>query len=519
MTTLDATVLDTEVGTPDRPLPDEVDVAIVGAGFSGLGTAINLRRRGITDFVVLERGSQVGGTWHYNTYPGCGCDVPSHLYSFSFAPNPGWSQSYSTQPEIRDYLRGCVDRFQIADHIHTGCDLQAGRWDPDAQRWRLTTSNGELSARVLVGAMGPLTEPSIPDLPGLDGFEGPIMHSARWDHDVELDGKRVAVVGTGASAIQFVPEIQSQVAALTVFQRTPPWVVPHPNRSIGRLEQALYRRVPALQRAARGGIYAARELLVLGFVKRPRLMGIVERVARRHIARQVADPELRRKVTPGYAIGCKRILPSNRWYPALAADNVEVVTNGIAEVRGSTVVDHAGGEHPADVIIFGTGFKVTEMPFAEHIAGADGRTLTDVWEGSPSAYMGTAIAGFPNLFLLLGPNTGLGHSSMVYMAESQIAYLVDALATMADHGVEVAEVRPEVARAYNEQIDGRLEGTVWNTGCASWYLDDSGRNPTLWPDWTWRFRQRLSAFDDGDYLLTERAERADRGERADAVAA
>jgi cation diffusion facilitator CzcD-associated flavoprotein CzcO len=499
--------IDADIETPNRKagdeLPAEVDVAIVGAGFSGLGLAIRLRQLGRDDFLVLERGDDVGGTWHYNTYPGCACDIPSHLYSFSFAPNPEWTQTYSPQPEIKTYLRRCAEEFDVRRSIRFGCEVTGAAWDEAAGRWRVETSDGELTARVLVSAMGPLVEPRIPDLPGLERFEGSVFHSARWDHDYDLAGQRVAAVGTGASAIQFVPEIQPRVERLHVFQRTAPWVVPHSNRPISKRERRLYRRFPAAQRVARGFTYLVREPLVLGFVKSPRLMRVVERLARRHIAEQVPDPELRAKVTPDYTIGCKRILPSNRWYPALGEANVELVPDAIVEVRPSSVVDAAGVEREVNAIIFGTGFHVTDIPAAKFVRGRDGATLEDVWGASPSAYLGTTVAGFPNLFFLLGPNTGLGHNSIVYMVESQIAYVLDAMRTMDERGANAVEVRGEAQAAYNADVDAQMADTVWSSGCASWYIDATGRNSTLWPDWTWRYRQRTARFDAERYRLLE----------------
>jgi cation diffusion facilitator CzcD-associated flavoprotein CzcO len=481
--------------------PTEVEVAILGSGFSGLGTAIRLKQAGIDDFVVLERERDVGGTWQVNTYPGCGCDVPSHLYSFSFAPNPDWSRTYSLQPEIREYLRRCADHFGVRPHIRFDHEVTGSTWDEDASRWEVETSGGPVRARVLVAAAGPLSEPRMPDIPGLDDFEGPVFHSARWDHDCDLSGKRVASIGTGASAIQYVPAIQPDVERLHVFQRTPPWVVPHTDRPVSRFERRLFRLVPALQRLVRGGTYAARETLVLGFVKNPRAMKLVEQLARRHMRKQIPDPELRARVTPDYTIGCKRILPSNKWYPALSQPNVELVTDGIERVTASSIVTADGAERPVDVIVLGTGFSVTDMPVARYVRGRDGQSMIERWEGSPRAHLGTAVAGFPNLFMLLGPNTGLGHNSMVYMIESQVSYVLDALRVMRQGGHEVIEVRPETETRFNERLQEQLEGTVWNTGCASWYVDDTGRNVTLWPDWTWRFRRRTARFDPSDYRL------------------
>jgi cation diffusion facilitator CzcD-associated flavoprotein CzcO len=352
-----------------------------------------------------------------------------------------------------------------------------------------------------VAGMGPLTEPKIPDIPGLHDFQGPVFHSARWDHDAELEGKRVASIGTGASAIQYVPEIQPKVARLHVFQRTPPWVLPHSNRPIRDWERRLYRRLPAAQRLVRGAVYAGREALVLGFVKNPRLMKVVERLARKHMELQIDDPELLEKVTPDYTIGCKRILPSNRWYRTLGKPNVELVTEGISEVRGHSVVTTDGREREVDAIVLGTGFHVTDIPAAHRIRGRGGVLLDDLWHGSPRAHLGSTVAGFPNLFFMLGPNTGLGHSSMVYMIESQIAHVLAALRHMREHRAETIEVRPEVQERYNAALERQLEGTVWNTGCASWYLDRTGRNSTAWPDWTWRFRRRVAQLDPAEYEL------------------
>jgi cation diffusion facilitator CzcD-associated flavoprotein CzcO len=488
---------------------DHVRIAIVGTGFSGLGMAIKLKEAGVEDFTILERADDVGGTWRDNTYPGCQCDVPSHLYSFSFAPNPDWSRTYSKQAEIWDYLREVTDRYGMRPHIRFEHDVTDAAWDDDERVWRLETSQGELTCEILIAGSGALVEPQIPDIPGLDSFEGAVFHSARWDHDYDLEGKRVASIGTGASAIQYVPEIQPKVEQLHVFQRTPPWIMRHTDRPITGLERRLYRRFPRLQRLTRAGVYLGREWLVLGFVKRQRLMKRIQKLAEAQLRRQVKDPELREKLRPSYTFGCKRILPTNRWYPALQQPNVEVVTEGIVEVKPNAVVSADGREREVDAIILGTGFHVTDMPMTQHIRGRDGRLMSEQFEGEGTeGYLGTVVKNFPNFFFLTGPNTGLGHTSMVYMIESQIRYIVDAVRTMEREGIATLEVRPEAQAEFNQEIQSRMTHTVWmRGGCASWYIDDKGRNSTLWPDWTFRFRQRTSRFDLPSYVTTPARER------------
>jgi cation diffusion facilitator CzcD-associated flavoprotein CzcO len=481
-------------------MSDHFRVAIIGTGFAGLGMAIRLRQAGIEDFVVLERAGDVGGTWRDNTYPGCQCDVPSHLYSFSFAPNPNWSRTFSHQQEIWDYLRDCSERYGVTPHVRFDHEVLHAAWDDDAAHWTLETAGGEVTADVVVSGTGGLSEPSIPSLPGLEDFQGAAFHSAEWDHDFDLEGKRVAVIGTGASAIQFVPRIQPQVESLHLFQRTPPWVLPHNDRPISRGERRAYRRLPLLQRVMRSAIYWARETFVLNFVN-PRIAKLPERIGRTHLRRQVADPELRRKLTPDYTFGCKRALLSNDYYPALTRSNAEVITSGIAEVRENSVVAADGTEREVDAIIFGTGFRVQDMPVIERVRGRDGLTLAETWRDSMQAYLGTTVSGYPNFFMLLGPNTGLGHTSVVVMVEAQIAYVMDALRAMDRQAWRTLEVREEAQRAYNVRVQKGLRGTVWNDGgCASWYLDRSGRNTTLWPSFTWRFRERTRRFDPAPYV-------------------
>jgi cation diffusion facilitator CzcD-associated flavoprotein CzcO len=477
-------------------------VIVIGTGFAGLGMAIRLLQHGMTDFVVLERAADVGGTWRDNRYPGCACDVPSALYSFSFELNPSWSCSFSSQREIWDYLRRCAQRYGVTPRIRFHHEVLAAAWEHSRHRWRVTTNRGELSCDVLITGTGGLSEPKIPDLPGLESFQGKVFHSARWDLDYDLRDRRVAVVGTGASAIQFVPRIQPTVGSLTIFQRTPAWIMPRGERCIRDVEQRLYRAIPGLQRLVRAGIYCGRESLVPGFVMSPRLLTAAERIARAHLRRHIADPELRAKLTPEYTIGCKRILISNDYLPALTRPNVELIDSGITRLGVDWVQAADGTRREVDVVIFGTGFRVTEAPMATWIHGRDGRTLAEVWSGGAQAHRGTTVAGFPNLFMLVGPNTGLGHTSMIYMIESQIAYVLDALRYLHRSGAAAVEVRPEAQRAYNQTLQRRMRGTVWTTGgCASWYLDAHGRNTTLWPTFTWRFRRVTRAFRPAEYVI------------------
>ena len=481
-----------------------VRIVIIGSGFGGLGTAIQLKRHGISDFVVLERAGDVGGVWRDNSYPGAACDVPSHLYSFSFAPNPTWSHSYSSQPEILAYLRRCARDFGVLPHICFHHEVREAAWDEAGMCWRIETLQGGYDADILVAAAGALSEPAVPQLPGLDAFQGAMFHSAHWNHDIDMLGKRVAVVGTGASAIQFVPAIQPLVEQLCVFQRTPPWVLPRLDRPFTERERWLFRHMPLAQRLARLRVYLLLEMNGIGF-RHPKLMTQVERIARRHLEASVPDPALRARLMPDYTIGCKRILISDDYLPALMQPNVEVITAAVTQVRPHGVVGQDGVERAVDVIIFGTGFQVTDYPFGRHIRGRDGRSLAERWRGSPQAYLGTTVAGYPNLFILQGPNTGLGHTSVIYMIEAQIEHIMNAIRYMDRYGVAGIEPRPEVQTAFIADVDRRMQGTVWTAGgCQSWYLDATGRNATLWPGSTLQFRRRAARFTPRDYQTLAR---------------
>ncbi|MFD9814549.1 flavin-containing monooxygenase [Streptomyces sp. NPDC059080] len=496
---------------------EHVRVAVIGSGFGGLGAAVRLRREGITDFVVLERAGSVGGTWRDNSYPGCACDVPSHLYSFSFAPNPRWPRNFSGQPHIRAYLEHVADTFGIRPHLRFHAEVEHARWDRDALRWEIGTARGPLTADVLVAATGPLSGPKIPDIPGLATFPGKVFHSARWDHDYDLRGKRIAMIGTGASAIQIVPAIQPEAGRLSLFQRTPAWVLPRADRKITGLERWLHTKVPATRAARRGLLWGIRELQVSAFTKRPNALGLVETVGRAHLRRAVKDPALRAKLTPDYRIGCKRILLSNSYYPALTRPNVDVIAAGLREVSGSTLIGSDGSRTEADAIVFGTGFHVTDMPIAGRITGADGVTLAERWKSGMESLRGISTDGFPNFLTLIGPNTALGNSSMILMIESQLNYLADYLHQLDVLGGRIAlDTRPEAVAAWSDRMQRRMARTVWTTGgCDSWYLDANGRNTTAWPGTTAEFRRETRQIDLAEYALLRPA----AGRRAPATAA
>jgi len=498
MTTLDDHGIDGSAGANGGPRSRDVHVAIVGSGFSGLGLAIRLREAGVEDFVVLERADEVGGTWRDNTYPGCSCDVYANLYCYSFAPNPHWKTTFGKQPELLEYLRSCADRFGVTPHVRFGHEVVAARWDAATERWAIATSHGDYTAKVLVTATGYLSEPAIPSIPGLETFAGEMFHSARWNHDFDISGRRVAVIGTGASAIQFVPAIQPEVGRLDLYQRTPPWVGP-------KHDKPMPKRVstsPRYQRFRRNFNKWGREVLVFA-MNRPRLMKKMNKMAKDHLKKSVPDKELRARLTPDYIMGCKRVLFSDTYYPALQQPNVDLVTDGIQEVRPHSIVANDGTEREVDAIVLGTGFLATARPFAERVWGRDGQSLAAEWSDGMKAYRGTTVSGFPNMFVMLGPGTTSPHTSMTVMLEAQVNYVLDAVRTIDDRGLGSVDVRPDVQDAYNARIQKQFAGTVWtNGGCNSWYLDANGRNTTLWPTFSWRFRKITKRFDLGSYEVT-----------------
>jgi cation diffusion facilitator CzcD-associated flavoprotein CzcO len=480
-------------------------IVIVGAGFGGIGLGIQLREAGIESFAILEKAEGVGGVWRDNTYPGLTCDVPSHLYSFSFEPNHEWTRRFPPQPEILAYLERCVDRHGLRDQIRFGTEVASAEFD-ERGKWRIRLADGEtLGADVLVAATGQLSRPAYPAIAGLDEFEGKLFHSARWDHGYEFAGKRVAVIGTGASAVQFIPEIAPEVSRLVVFQRSAPWLIPKPDRPYGRWERSLYRRLPYVQAISRWCDYCLYEFLVLAFTRFRWLLPPFERRYRRRLEREVPDPDLRALLTPDYPMGCKRIVIANEYVETMLRPNVELLTASVERIAPAGVVTADGESHEVDAIILGTGFQANEFLAPMRISGVDGMDLNEAWRDGAEAYLGITVSGFPNLYILYGPNTNLGANSIVYMLESQIRYVVDGVRALSRDGGAPLEVRPEVQREFNDELQRRLADSVWQGGCTSWYVNDTGRVTNNWPGMTLEYRRRTRRFDPADY----RAVRAD----------
>jgi cation diffusion facilitator CzcD-associated flavoprotein CzcO len=486
--------------------PTHYEVAIIGAGFGGIGMAIRLKRAGRHDFVVIEQADKVGGAWRDNTYPGCTCDIPSHLYSLSFAPKADWSRWYASQPEIYQYLEDCIDRFGLRPHLRLKVSLKKAAFDSAAGLWRMQTDPGpDLAARLLVLATGMLHRPAIPALRGIGSFRGAMFHSARWDHAVEMRGKRVAVIGTGASAVQLVPHVAGQAAHLALFQRTPAWVLPKPDSPLGPRRRWAMRHVPLLRRALRAWLYWSHEVRGLGFVHFPGLMAGPERHARSHAKRQLGDSGLRALLTPSDRMGCKRILLSDDFYPSLNRPNVQLVCAPITDVLSDGLVTADGVEHRTDILVFATGFQATEPIGPIEVVGRNGVTLSAAWHNGVHAHLGLAVAGFPNLFLLGGPNTGLGHNSVLFMLEAQICHVLRCLRLLRLRKAVSIEVRQEVQAAFARRLDGWMGRTVWLSGCRSWYLDRNGRNTTLWPGLSVGYWSRVRRTSARKYQLTRLA--------------
>lgn len=482
----------------ERPLA----ALVIGAGFSGIGLAIRLQQAGINDFRILEAESGIGGTWWLNRYPGCACDVQSHLYSLSFAPRSDWSRHFPSRAEIQAGLSDTACQFGLQDRIRLDTRVVEARWDEAAACWRVRDQHGhEHQARILVSAIGGLSRPARPAIPGLESFSGPVIHSQRWPRDLDWQGKRVAVIGTGASAIQFIPHLQRAAARVDVYQRSAQWILPKPDRPIPRWRQTLYARLPLYRRLSRLGLFLLLESRLPAFTRFPRLTAFHRWKARRHLERQVADPGLRARLRPDYAMGCKRVLMSNDYYPAISAGNVELITTPISNVQAGGLTDREGRSRPADIIVLGTGFQAAQPVPPGLFIGRNGLDLATVWKDGPMAYKGSTVPGFPNFFTLLGPNTALGHNSVLLMIEGQIRYIVSTLRWMRQTGHRMIEVRAGSASAWDADLQRRLARSVWQLGgCSSWYQHpDSGRIPTLWPRFTVTFRWLLRRFDPQAY--------------------
>ncbi|MBH0777162.1 flavin-containing monooxygenase [Nocardia bovistercoris] len=483
------------MSAPDRPL----DVAVIGAGFAGIGAAIRLKQRGIENFLVFERGDALGGTWRDNTYPGAACDIPSRLYSYGFAPNPDWSHTYSDSGEILGYIESMVERFGIRPHIRFRSTVTGIEFDETAGLWDVRIAGIAVRARAVVLASGPLSEASLPKIRGIEDYAGHVIHSARWDHDYDFTGKRVAVVGTGASAVQIIPELVERAASVKVFQRTPGWVLPRVNRRTGALTRQIYRRVPATQTLARTLWFYGHESVALGVVWNTPLTRVVELVGKAQLRRQVRDPWLRRQLTPDFRAGCKRLLMTDDYYPALQKDNCTLITWPIARLSEQGIRTAEGIEHRADCIVFATGFDVSKTGTPIPVIGRDGRVLAEEWSRGAYAYKSIAVSGYPNLFLTFGPNSGPGHNSALVYMEAQIEYLVDAIETILARDLRVLDVRRDRQDRHNATIQRRLGATTWNSGCRSWYLTEDGFNATMFPGFATQYVEQLRTFDLGDY--------------------
>ena len=466
------------------------DIVIIGTGFSGMGMAMKLRAAGRDDFVVIEKAHDVGGTWRDNTYPGCECDIPSHMYSFSYELNTDWSKSFSGQREIHEYMRTVADEQGIRPYIDFGVEVTGASWDESRQRWTIRTTGGDdYEARFVVAGVGGLHLPNIPEITGAETFAGPRFHSAQWDHSVDLTGKKVVVIGTGASAIQFIPIIAEQVGQLTVFQRTPAWVLPKKDKPTPEWRKQAFAKVPGAQRAYRNALYWGLEARAIAFNGHLNVLPVAEKVVKRHMEKAIPDPALRAKLTPDYRLGCKRVLQSNTYYPAFLRDNVELSTDGVREITADGVIDGNGVLHEADVIIYGTGFHVIDAFDYLDIKGRGGVDLASQFrEGGVETYMGMMINGFPNLAFMLGPNTALGHNSVVFMIEQQTKFIIRLLDEMDGLGAAAAEPTLQAQTAFNEEIQRLVEKGIWTQGgCTSWYLDSHGKNRTIWPKFTFQY--------------------------------
>jgi cation diffusion facilitator CzcD-associated flavoprotein CzcO len=486
-------------------------VAVIGAGFGGIGMAIQLKQAGIEDFIVLERADDLGGTWRDNSYPGLTCDVPSLLYSFSFRPWR-WSRRYPGRAEILAYLHALIEEHGLGPHLRFGRGVAAAEFDEGAAIWNLAIEGGgTLQAAAVVSAVGQLGRPAMPDLPGREKFAGPSWHSARWDHGTSLTGQRVAVIGTGASAVQFVPAIARHAAQVDVYQRSAPYVLPKADKPYRAVQQATFGRLPLARKAERLRVFLYGELLTSGFVVSPKMLSIPRKMWRRQLETQITDPALRDQCVPGYTMGCKRVVFSNDWYPALDRANVSLVTEPVERIVPEGVVTAGGHTRPADVLIYGTGFAAGEFLAPMRVTGRGGRSLREAWRDGAQAYLGITVTGFPNFFLLYGPNTNLGGNSIIYMLEGQIGYVLAALRALDAGHLAWMDVRPGAQRQFNAWVQSASHSSVWESGCHNWYTSPSGRNVNNWPTQTFLYRWRLRRFDLSAYRVTPVSHRVREG--------
>lgn len=475
------------------------NVAIIGTGFGGLGMAINLKKAGEDDFVVLERAEGVGGTWRDNHYPGAACDVQSHLYSFSFEPKHDWTRKFAEQPEIRGYLNDCADKYDVRKHIRFSTELQSAEFDEASGLWTLQTSGGVVVARSVVMANGPLSQPATPNLPGLENFKGTTFHSAQWNHDHNLQGERVAVIGTGASAIQFVPKVVPQASEFYLFQRSGAWVTPKADRKFFAFEQWLFKNLPIYDRAYRYWIYWLNEVRALGFTTAQIALKAFGLLGKYAINKAIKDKEKRRKVTPDWNIGCKRILLSNDYFPALAQEHVDIIDTGIERVEENAIITNDGRRVEVDTIIFGTGFKATDFLSPVDFKGLNGIDLNEAWKNGVTAYKGINLSGFPNLHLIYGPNTNLSHNSAVFMLECQMQHIKQAVLAMKANGWKYIDARKEAELAWDAAVQKKLKTSVWASGCSSWYIDSTGKIVNMWPGFTFTYRRKTKKPNFNDY--------------------
>lgn len=484
---------------------DRLEQIIIGAGFAGICAGIQLKKAGFNNFIILERNRHLGGTWWDNSYPGAACDVESHLYSYSFEPNPNWSRVFGPQQEILNYIDHCAEKYGISPHIQLNTSVEKLVFDEANAVWQVSCNNGKTYvAQTVISCTGGLSQPALPDIEGIDDFKGKMFHSAKWDHSYDLKGKNVGVVGTGASAIQIVPAIAPVVKELQLFQRTPSWIMPKPDGDISAFKKSMYNTLPFVRSFYRWRLYWFHEVAALGFTRRPGMLKLASKIALRYLEKSVHDETLRKKLTPTYTMGCKRVLLTNDYYPAVQRKNVQLITGHIQEINATGIKTNDGQQHDLDTIVFATGFHAADGVIMFDVEGKKGLNLNETWRNGAEAYLGTSIAGFPNLFLVVGPNTGLGHSSMILMIEAQVHYIMEAIRLMKKEQLKSVDVKKEVETAFNTDLQQRLGKTVWQSGgCVSWYQTKTGKNVTLWPDYTFTFMKRTKKFEPEKYELVK----------------